>query len=136
MVSRHARAIALALLLLSNCTNVSAAHADWFWQDTYDAATEIFDVGVSAYVANIAQCESRNNPRAIGGGWWYDLKRGRIWQDFIGLMQIDPVTNYVYVRLVTDDSPYDALRNPRVNLAVAALIQQDQGWSAWPFCSR
>ena len=136
MLSRHARALTLALLLMGNCASASVAHADWSWQDTYDAATEIFDSSVAAYVANIAQCESQNNPHAIGGGWWYDLKRGRIWQDFVGLMQIDPVTNYVYVRLVTDDNAYDALRDPRINLAVAALIQRDQSWRAWPICSR
>lgn len=129
MQFRRAKAIvAAAALVVVTTTSVHA----WDWQDTADLASEVWPEAPAAYVANIAECESHNNPGAVGGGWWR-LPNGRsFYQTFIGLMQIDGVTNAAYLDIVGE---YD-LTIPSTNLKVARQIQREQGWRAWPVCSR
>jgi len=94
-----------------------------------DLAAEVFGPELAAYVAAIAWCESTGRP-GVESNWPY-----------VGLMQIDPDLHAGRVAAVvgypvTLAEARVLLRDPLVNLRTAHAVWRDQGWSAWPACSR
>lgn len=97
--------------------------------EVVDIATETMGAARAGYVARIAWCESSFNTRA-DSNWPY-----------VGLLQVDHRLHAWRVArvlgwAVSPAESVDYLKNPYVNLLVAVDILRDQGWSAWPYCSR
>lgn len=97
--------------------------------EVVDLAAEVFGAELAEYVAAISACESSNRPWARSAGW--DRLYG--WYDHRGLMQI---ASTIWTPLALELTGSDDLFDPWVNLVTARAIQQQQGWSAWPVCSR
>lgn len=87
-----------------------------------DLAERHFPAGTAEYATRIAWCESSFNPNADTN------------PPYIGLWQIDPALHGW--RTVAIYGRWRSLYEPEVNAAVAAHILADQGWGAWPVCSR
>lgn len=133
-----ARATAVGIVVLAVTLGIGPCIAEaegpgWSWYDTRDVAADAFGAGVSAYVANIADCESGNDPSAEAAGW--DSYWGPY--HYVGLLQIGVMHQYRADWLFEQGLiPSPDLFNPITNIYVAADIYQDQGFGAWPFCSR
>lgn len=91
-------------------------------------AAEIFGAELAAYVSRIAWCESRHRPDARNAGW--DRLFGAY--DYRGLLQLSTAWTALAAVLTGSDDLYD----PWVNLVTGRAVQQQQGWTAWPWCSR
>lgn len=87
-----------------------------------ELAERHFPAGTAEYATRIAGCESSFNPKADTN------------PPYIGLWQIDPQLHGW--RTVAIYGRWRSLYEPEVNAAVAADILADQGWGAWPVCSR
>jgi len=72
-------------------------------------------------MAAVMFCESSNNPKA------YNPEQHNGCQGSYGLMQIACVHSQYVDEL-------DDLLNPRINIEVAYLVWQNQGWRAWENC--
>lgn len=98
--------------------------------DVWTVAAEAFPPDQVELAVRVARCESNHNPWATASG--YDSYYG--YYRYVGLWQIDPYLHgHRAVRLF---GPEASLYDPRVNAHVAAEILRDQGWRAWPYCSR
>jgi len=97
--------------------------------EVVDIAAEVFGFEVAPYVAAIARCESGYARFARSAGW--DRVFG--WYDHRGLMQI---ASTIWTPLALELTGSDDLYDPWVNLVTARAIQRQQGWIAWPYCSR
>lgn len=97
--------------------------------EVVDLAAEVFGAELAPYVAAIAWCESRHRPGARNAGW--DRVFG--WYEYLGLLQIE---RGIWSPLASALTGSDDLTDPYVNLVTGRAIQRQQGWGAWPVCSR
>src|SRR5262245_46762406 len=124
------RKLLIALLFVAGTLVPSPVASQSLPEDLItEMAGATFPPEVSAWVARIAWCESRWQP-GVDTNWPY-----------VGLMQVDYRLHAwrlpaLMGRPVTVAESHDLLQDPWINLWVANQIRLDQGWSAWPVCSR
>ena len=102
---------------------IGSASADQLSRDqVYEVAQAAFPGDQVDRAVNVAWCESTFDAAAQAP------------YGYTGLWQIDP--GLYSWRAEALFGPGASLSDPRVNAAVAAQILAEQGWRAWPVCSR
>jgi hypothetical protein len=100
------------------------------YDQVYQLAAEAIGPGPGAhYATRIARCESDHVASAHSAGW---DRFFRVNYSHVGLWQIESnIWGATAWRRFGG-----SLWEPRVNAGMMGLILGEQGWGAWPYCSR
>lgn len=127
----------LLALILTTTVQAQEYHT---YDEVYAYAANAFGHGPTAhYVTRIAKCESNWRPAIRSSGFDPNFRNWRTgaWgtpYDFVGLMQVDYFSHVERMYIIIGTTDRDALQNPWLNMLMAADIQREQGWGAWPHC--